>query len=390
MKNSKIVSLLSTILYYIERYNISVEKAFVRSCREIRCSRTFDEREELYRLAREFIKSVIRLRCLYGDVSRKKLARIFIDYEWRDKTDIEPWCLYSVPEWFYNEIRDLLGDREVVELFKAFDNRVTWLRINTLKASEEKILRLLEDDGVELERDRDLWYLYRVISSRKPLRYSKAVREFLAIPQDKASCLVVEAIRPEKSDKILDLSAAPGIKSSLIAMLTEDQALIQAQDISKKRIYMMRYLMKKMNVKSVDIVLADSRKSPSRESSFDKILIDAPCSSSGAIWKDPGLRLSLLKRGKIEYYSQIQKDLLREAIRLGREIVYATCSILPEEGELVVQEIISEERDLVAVKPLENLSSGYRLYDKNSVFNRTFPHRDLSEGFFIAKLLRES
>jgi len=383
-RDKRLIDLLSNVLYEIERYNISIEKAFVKTCSLKRCSKDSEERERLFQLTKEFIKNVIRLRCIYGDIGRKNLARIFLEGTWRDESSIEPWCIYSVPKWFYERLRELLGE-EAHDLFRSIDKRVIWLRINILKASEEKIVRSLEEDGVILERDKDLWYLYKVIDSRKPLREIKAVKDFMAIPQDKASCLVVEALRPERNDKILDMSAAPGIKTSLTAMLTEDQAKIYALDISKKRLYIMKELLKKFGVKSsVDITLADGRYVPAREKIFDKTLIDAPCSSSGAIWKDPSIRLSLLKKNKIDYYSNIQKDLVREAIKMSRIIVYATCSLLPEEGELIVR---SFKDQVVFERPLKKFSTGYSKYDPKGLFNRTFPHKDESEGFFISKMI---
>ncbi|MEM4965215.1 MAG: RsmB/NOP family class I SAM-dependent RNA methyltransferase [Sulfolobales archaeon] len=385
-----IASFLARILYDVERYSISLEKAFVRSCRELECPRNAEERERLYQLAKDFIKNIIRIRCIYGSkVSRKEIARLYLRGGWKEEQDLESWCLHSLPKWFYEKIRNLVGSEEAEKIFTSMNERIFWIRLNTLKAPEEKIIRSLEEDGVEIVRDKDLWYLYRIVKSRKPLRSVRAVKEFLAIPQDKASCLVVEALKPEKNDRILDMSAAPGIKTSLIAMLTDDQALIQAQDISRKRVHIMKDLMRRFGVKrSVDIILSDSRYTPSREKIFDKILLDAPCTSSGALWKDPGIRLSLLREDKIRYYSSIQKDLLREALKLGREIVYATCSILPEEGELVVSEIIDRSGDSIQLeKPLKNLSPGYRAYDPREIFARTFPHKDLSEGFFIAKLI---
>ncbi|MGC9148961.1 MAG: RsmB/NOP family class I SAM-dependent RNA methyltransferase [Sulfolobales archaeon] len=389
VKEEILVNILARVLYEVERHSVSIEKAFKKACSTYKCPRDINTREFIYEKSREFIRDSLKLRCLVGEeTSRRKLAKIFIKDPSIKNTDIhlDPWCKYSVPQWFYEELRSLLGEDETQKLLLSMEKRFYWLRINTLKAPEEKTLRLLEKDGIVVEKDKDLWYLYKVLNYKKPLRQSEAIRNYYAILQDKASCLVVEALRPEKDDKILDMAAAPGIKTSLIAMLTEDEAKIVAEDLSRKRIYVMKHLLKKLGVKkSIDVVLADGRYSPHRPGSFNKILIDAPCSSSGALGKDPAIRISLIKKDKVSYYAKIQENMLSKALELGDEIVYAVCSLLPEEGE----EILLKFSGIVSFeKILEKFSRGYKRYREHNYFVRTFPHKDFSEGFFIAKMKR--
>ncbi len=385
-----LADVLSRTLYLVEAKSLSVDVAFKRVCRGRLCARSLEERERLYDAVRRFISYNIMLRCIYPGVSRKKLARIFVStgssYGDADLDDLDPWCRYSVPKWFYEELESLLGG-EVRDLMESLRERVWWLRINTLKAPEEKILRVLEEEA-GVERDRDLWYLYRVISVRKPVRLLKAVRQGLAVPQDKASCLVVEALDPEPGDLILDMASAPGMKASLIAMLTEGKARILALDLSKRRSLAMKSLMRRLGVAGyIDMAVTDSRFFSSPHL-FDKVLLDAPCSSSGAIAKEPAVRLHLLRRGRIEYYSKIQEDLLRRATKLGREMVYATCSLLPEEGEEIVSRIVRSAGHRLA-KPGIAAQSGYKIYQISQDVARTFPHIDRSEGFFIAKLVSQ-
>jgi 16S rRNA (cytosine967-C5)-methyltransferase len=133
----------------------------------------------------------------------------------------------------------------------------------------------------------------------------------------------------------------------------------------------------------VDIAIADSRHPPHNKL-FDKILLDAPCSSSGSISKDPAIRLHLLKRGKIEYYSTLQYELLDKALDLAKEVVYSTCSILPEEGEEVVENVRNKAKP---IDPGIKASKGYSRYSVGNTVARFFPHMHMSEGFFIAKLI---
>lgn len=377
--------LLSKVLYIVETRGLSLDVAFKKICRGRLCAKSLGERERIYSLARGFIASVIRLRCVHGERSRKWLARAYLEELLGRGGGVpapEPWCAYSVPKWFYLELRDLLGE-EAEDLLRSLDRRIWWVRLNTLKAPEERILRILEEEA-SVERDKDLWYLYKILASGKPVRLLKAVKLGLAIPQDKASCMAVEALRPEPGDLILDMAAAPGVKSSLIAMLSEGMARIVAADLSKKRGTAMKRLLKHLGAWGlVEPLLADSRLA-NYSRSFDKVLVDAPCSTSGVLGKEPAVRIHLLRKGSIESYSKIQKELLSKAITLGREIVFSTCSLLPDEGEEVVESLsdLAKSQD-----PGLPLSRGYLRYRVSTTTNRSFPHKHECEGFFISKLL---
>lgn len=377
--------LLSRALYLVEARGLSLDVAFKKICRRRLCAGSLEEREKIYYLARGFISSAIRLRCAYGERSRRWLGRAYLDEVLgrRESPPVsEPWCAYSVPMWFYAELRELLGE-EVEDLLRSLDRRIWWVRLNTLKAPEERILRILEEEA-SLERDKVLWYLYKILDSRKPVRLLRAVKLGLAIPQDKASCMAVEALRPEPGDLILDMAAAPGVKSSLMAMLGDGKARVVAADLSRKRVGAMKRLLKHLGAwGAVEPIVADSRLS-SYSRIFDKVLIDAPCSTSGAIAKEPAVRIHLARRGKIEYYSKIQRELLSRALAMGREIVFSTCSLLPEEGEEVVESLSDLARPEDPGLPL---SKGYQRYRVSKAANRSFPHRHECEGFFISRLL---
>jgi len=217
--------------------------------------------------------------------------------------------------------------------------RVWWLRVNTFKASVESVIRALEDEGVVVDVDRSYYYMLKIVETPKPVRLLKVVREFKAIPHDLASAVVVEALKPEPGDRVLDACAAPGIKTSLIAMLTEGRVKIKAVDISGRRMTIMKKLMRKLGVpeESIDYTIADSRRLKLEER-YDKALVDAPCSNTGAIAKDPALRVTLTP-GKIEYYSKLQKEILANTLKYADKVTYATCSIMPEEGEEVVESL---------------------------------------------------
>lgn len=186
---------------------------------------------------------------------------------------------------------------------------------------------------------------------------------------------------------IYDMAAAPGIKTSLIMQLTENRAKIIAIDLSLRRLVNMKKLLKKYGVDTerVHLVLSDG-KSVVFSRNADAALVDAPCSSSGAIPKDPAIKLLLRSERIPQKMSAIQLELLRNALKYVDTAVYATCSLFPEEGEEVVMKALEFSSKHRLVDPGIPASRGYRAYPIWNIVSRTYPHVDDCEGFFISRI----
>ena len=411
---SDLVSVLADILYRVEVFHLSLDSAFKQTCEIIGCKIKGIDKEATYRIARDFISKyyllVELLRFRKYRYSRKEMARLYLmlygeDHEVRTPSRIDrryrdliaiaskfnydkyPWIKFSYPKWFYEHLSEILGSYDALELLKALNNRTIWLRVNTLKVDVDKAIKLLEKENIVIERDKDLWYMVKVINAPYPINKVEAVRKYLVIPQDKASALVVEALKPDADMLIYDLTAAPGMKTSLIMQLTENKAYVVAFDVSKKRLRVMKHLMKNLGVdfSHLEIILADSRILHMKRKA-DAVLLDAPCSSSGAIPKDPAVKIHLRRRGRIEYYSKLQENLLSIGLRLcSDKLVYATCSVFPEEGEEIVEKFVNLNIAR-AVKPSIIGSPGYFKYKIAPLVKRLFPHIHMTEGFFISQL----
>jgi len=385
---SREVDLLARVLYEVVERRVSLDVAFKRACGG-RCARGLEEREKLYQLCRRFVSDYVKLLCYVGSrrVSYRKLARLWLRGPLPEPE--EPYCRLSVPRWLYERVSSLLGEGEAERLFKAFEERTWWLRVNTFRGSEEAVVRELESEGVELEVHPELPYMVRVLRSPKPVRLLRAVREFRAVPQDIASAVAVEHLDVRPGEVVLDMCAAPGVKTSLISMLSGGEAKVVAVDISRRRLIAAKHLLRRLGVPeaSVGLVLADSTHISVR--SVDKVLLDAPCSNSGAIGKDPGVKATLTP-GKVEFYRGTQLRLLAKALQLSDLVVYSVCSILPEEGEEVVTEALATSEGFrAAPHRLSRLcSAGYPGYPVSSSVCRMFPHTHSSDGFFIARLAR--
>lgn len=228
-----VVRVLSRTLYNVLNYRVSVDVAFKRACKNL-CKLSLAEREALYVIARDFISDYVKVRCFLGaGKSYSSYARVWVDGGISNE-NLPEWCRYGVSRWFYEKLYKLVGE-EVRELLPSFSRRVLWARINTLKASEERVLRSLSQEGVDYVVDSDYPYLIQIIKSPKPVRLLNTVKNYELILQDKASVAVVEALNPQPGDSILDMAFAPGMKTSLIMSLTSNKAKVVALDISCKR-----------------------------------------------------------------------------------------------------------------------------------------------------------
>ncbi|WP_054844815.1 RsmB/NOP family class I SAM-dependent RNA methyltransferase [Sulfuracidifex tepidarius] len=209
------------------------------------------------------------------------------------------------------------------------------------------------------------------------------VKDFRVIIQDKASVAVVNELEAEAGDELVDLSSAPGNKLSLFAMLTENKFKAIALDLDQKRLEKERLFLKKAGVDldRVSFVLHDSTTLAMRSLVAQKVLLDAPCSSSGMIYNDPSILLSLKDKTKVDFFSRIQKEILRSAVqRLSPYLmVYSVCSIFPEEGEEIT-DLFSDF--LVPLR--KKYSHPYRGF-KSVQSTRLFPFSEQTEGFYIAK-----
>lgn len=410
-----ILAVMSNVLYLIERLHINLDRAFTITCRKYRCHSPQLTREDLFNLVYEFVSKYIFIKSLAERGKRRTLsyrmcAKLFLYMKFKELgysmpsklvkavqrefrgvdldvvDELEPWQRLSYPQWIYAMVSEVLGVEEASKLLDAMNRRVYWLRINTLKVDIDRALRDLESSNVKYEVERSIPFLVKILYSPYPLRSLSIVKEGKAVIQDKASVLSVLALDPSPGELIYDFAAAPGIKTSLIMQLTDNKAHVVAFDRSPRRLRSMRALLKKygVNTDNVQIALADSRiVSLSRKA--DRALVDAPCSSSGAISKDPSIKLMLKNRNIPLKMQQIQLSLLANALRYAEQTVYVTCSILPEEGEEVIENILSSSEGGVELVDVNIPAS--RGYSKYSVWNRvrrTYPHIDECEGFFIA------
>ncbi len=401
----ELVTFVAEVLYTVSRYNISMDRAFQHVKK-----RWGAGNKTLYDVVADVLRNYYLLDYMaahmFGASSNKAIVRAWLLWKGRDffrnRSDVAAYIrkirksaraapsdvlsglksldhetylslAYSYPRWVVERIVRYMGSGEAEFLLSELNRERIWIRVNTLLADVDKTVKVLEEQGIYVEPDRDVWFLLRVVGSKRPVHRAEVFRTGRAIVQDKASAMTVLSLAPSGDEHIVDACAAPGMKTSLIMQLTENKARVTAVDISKRRIRNMVRLLRRLGVdlSRVDVVVADSRLVV--PNSFDRALLDAPCSSSGAAGRDPAIKVALRRREKVRWYVELQRDLLRAVASRGRPVLYATCSILPEEGE----EVVAGYRTR---KPLAILADAYG----GTHAGRTFPHLHMSEGFFMA------
>ena len=295
------------------------------------------------------------------------------------------------PTWFVKYCFRLFGRKEALTFLEsAVEIPPTYVRINTLKASEEELLKKIEDDKVVLEKVEQLQHTYRVVESKTPLIRTQSFHKGLFYIQDKASCLAAEIEAPEAGTTVLDVCAAPGAKTTYLAQLMENEGTIYSVDYSKRRMMVWKEEIKRMGVKIASPIIANARKPLPMNLSADLVILDPPCSSTGTFSKTPSAKWRLTKRS-ILGMAKVQWEILHQCADYAKEggfLIYSTCSITTEENETLIGKFLKwhPEFKLVETSPMIGLP-GLRGQIK---CQRLYPHLHDCNGFFVAKLQKET
>ena len=292
----------------------------------------------------------------------------------------------SLPENYIQQMQDLLQD-EYQEYINSFNHeRYYGLRVNTNKISVEDFLKI---SPFQLEpipwTSNGFYYKGEDKPAKHPYYYAG-----LYYLQEPSAMLPAQILPIEEGDYVLDTCAAPGGKSTELAAKLKHTGLLLSNDISTSRC---QGLIKNLElfgaynswVCSEDLIEL-SKKFPE---TFDKILVDAPCSGEGMFRKEPQLIKSWIEKDD-SYYPPVQKAILSSAIDMLKpkgKLVYSTCTFSIKENEEVIQDILNKHSDikLIPIERSPGFSSGINM--KECV--RLYPHKIQGEGHFVALLEKE-
>ncbi|XP_050345572.1 uncharacterized protein LOC126770287 [Nymphalis io] len=311
---------------------------------------------------------------------------------------------YSYNEFLMEVLMQMFPVQELVEFLEASEvARPLTIRTNSLKTRRRDLAQALINRGVNLDPVGKWSKVGLVIySSTVPIG---ATPEYLAghyILQGASSFLPVMALAPQENERILDMCAAPGGKASHIAAIMKNTGSLFANDANKDRTKAVVGNFHRLGVVNAVICNYDGRQFPDVIKGFDRVLLDAPCTGTGVIAKDPSVKTTKDQKD-IQRCFNLQRQLLLAAIdccnaksSTGGYIVYSTCSILPEENEWVVNYALKRRNVKLVPTGLDFGTEGFvkyrhhRFHPSLKLTKRFYPHTHNMDGFYVAKLKKFS
>jgi len=304
-------------------------------------------------------------------------------------------------EPFFQRLKQIIPEQNLDDTIRSFytDKAVTF-RINSSLASGQDLNEIFKKYGFHAQAINDFPGCYEIpFSQKSKLTHSEFFEKGHCYIQNLSSMLPALILNPTKTDRVLDIAAAPGSKTTLLANLMENQGWISAVEINKPRFHKLLNNLKQQNILNTHTYLMDGgnvwKKCPEQ---FDKILVDAPCSSESRFNLNDPKTYSHWSERKVKEMQKKQLRLLFSAIlscKVSGEIVYSTCSFSVEENEWVINKMLKKFSNKLTILDIninvKNTQAGLKTW-KSKKFDpqlekcmRILPTERM-EGFFICKL----
>lgn len=347
-----------------------------------------EEAENIAKLARSILgwKTLRKVEHVLGELLTQKPESILEGVSDEERIGL----LTFHPTWFVRYCFRTFGRQEAITLLEAnMRSPPTYIRFNTLKADAKEISEKLAEEDIRVERVEQFRHTYKVLGTKHPLTRTTSFREGLFYIQDKASCFAAEATNPKPKMAVLDVCAAPGAKTTYLAQLMQNCGAIFSVDYSRRRMNVWKSEVARMGVENAVPIIADACNPLPLNLEADIVVLDPPCTSTGAFGKLPSAKWRLTRRS-IDKMAEIQWQMINncaERVKSGGTLVYSTCSITLEENEMVIERFLKwhPEFSLNEITPKIGLL-GLRGLNK---CQRLHPNSHQCNGFFIAKLFRE-
>lgn len=326
------------------------------------------------------------------DADERKLVKA-LDTHTLDHPAMPECVRVECPPWAEAPLRGALGERFGVEMAALLDAAPLDLRVNPVKASRDSAKAALEKAGIGAEPTR--WSPFGLrVKGRPPLATVDAFKNGLVEIQDEGSQLVALAVAPKPGQQVVDFCAGAGGKTLALAAMMNNKGRVVACDVLDKRLKRAAERFRRAGLHNIEPHPLTSERDPwvkRHKRKFDRVLVDAPCSGTGTWRRNPDSRWRQLGPG-LEQLVPLQASILDSAARLvkpGGRLVYATCSILPDENENQVARFLETHPDF-AVKPVAEVwgEEGFGPAPAAGPYLRLLPGRHDTDGFFAAVLER--
>lgn len=296
---------------------------------------------------------------------------------------------YSHPQWLVDKWLDYFGNDEAIALMRACNEQAPLvIRVNNTRCSRDDLLRMFTDIGIEAEPTPHSTAGISLTSAPSVEKMPGFAEGFFQV-QGESSQLVSNLLGPQANERILDACAAPGGKATHIAELMQDRGAVIALDKSAGGLRKIGENAARLRLHSIQTVLGDASIGlPDRfAESYDRILVDAPCSGFGTLRSHPEIKWQRDQKD-VKRISQLQQKILNNVgnyLKPGGVLVYSTCTLMREENEDVVQEFLAGRVGFYLEDAAAYLPETAKTLVKDKYF-LSLPHRDNTDGFFAARL----
>ena len=295
----------------------------------------------------------------------------------------------KLPQFLIDRLNKQYAKEDCERILKGYsETRKVSLRVNVLKATLEEICNELENNNIEYERVSwsDCALIIRNVTEEEIQRLS-IYEEGKIYLQSLSSMLPPVIMHPEENTDILDMTAAPGGKTTQIAAMTNNNANITACEMNNFRIEKLKYNIEKQGATSVVVMQADSR-NLNDYFKFDQILLDAPCSGSGTIDLNNERTYKNVTEVLVDKTTKSQLALLKKALKIlkpGHEMIYSTCSIFEKENEEIINKALKGVNAQIIPIELKGIEDIPKLPTKIKGTLCICPSQ-YYEGFFVARI----
>ena len=299
----------------------------------------------------------------------------------------------KLPYEFTEAIYNKFSERNADKILEGMVEKYTTLRVNTLKGNNDEVIKVFDENKIDY--DKVDWYENAFIiknKTEKDLQKLDIYKDGKIYLQSLSSMVPPLILDPKEGENVLDLTAAPGSKTTQMATLMNNKGYIQANEIDKIRFDRLEYNIKKQGVTIAEVTNEDGRNAVKKKDEyFDKILLDVPCSGEGRFIIDKPETYSTWSIMLVQGLTMLQKELIDsafKALKVGGTLVYSTCTLNREENEKIVNWALNSynlELEQISFKA-DNMIKGNNKHLREEI-NKTvkiLPSRR-TEGFYIAK-----
>lgn len=300
----------------------------------------------------------------------------------------------SHPEWLINRWSSMYGESITEQMAAAnLEHKKISVRVQPLKISREKAIEELEKEGYQVTIS--FFSAQGLVIEQGNILKSKLFKEGFLTVQDQSSMLVAEMLDVKPGQRVLDACSAPGGKATHIAEKMENMGEVFAYDLHEKKVNLVRKKAEQLGLTIIKAAQADSRNLNQihANESFDRILLDAPCSGLGVLRGKPDIKYNK-QESDIEKLSQIQLDLLNSMsllLKKDGKLIYSTCTVDKYENDKLIEKFLNKHPDFkVDTQFFQALPEKIKQSEGAGEWGlQIFPHQFGTDGFFLTRLTRK-